>query len=146
MTKERHEVSTQKGQFNMADINGLVEAISGLTLLEAKQLKEALEEALGVTAATGGGMMMMAGGGAAAAAAPAEEVEEQTEFDVVLKDVGPKKINVIKALRAITNLGLKEAKEQVESAPVTVLEQVNKDAADDARKQLEEAGAVVEIK
>jgi large subunit ribosomal protein L7/L12 len=131
----------------MADINGLVEAISGLTLLEAKQLKEALEEALGVTAATGGGMMMMAGGGAgAAAAAPAEEVEEQTEFDVVLKDVGPKKINVIKALRAITNLGLKEAKEQVESAPVTVLEQVNKDAADDARKQLEEAGAVVEIK
>jgi large subunit ribosomal protein L7/L12 len=64
----------------------------------------------------------------------------------VLKDVGPKKINVIKALRAITNLGLKEAKEQVESAPVTVLEQVNKDAADDARKQLEEAGAVVEIK
>jgi large subunit ribosomal protein L7/L12 len=129
----------------MADINGLVEAISGLTLLEAKQLKEALEDALGVTAAVGG-PMMMAGGGAAAAAAPAEEVEEQTEFDVVLKDVGPKKINVIKALRAITNLGLKEAKDQVEAAPVTVLEQVNKEAADDARKQLEEAGAVVEVK
>ena len=131
----------------MADINGLVEAISGLTLLEAKQLKEALEKELGVTAAVGGGMMMMAGAGAgAAAAAPAEEVEEQTEFDVVLKDVGPKKINVIKALRAITNLGLKEAKDQVEAAPVTVLEQVNKEAADDARKQLEEAGAVVEVK
>ena len=131
----------------MADIKGLVDAISGLTLLEAKQLKEALEETLGVTAAMGGGMMMMAGnGGAAAAAAPAEEEEPQTEFDVVLKDVGPKKINVIKALRAITNLGLKEAKEQVESAPVTVLEQVNKEAADDARKQLEEAGAVVEVK
>jgi large subunit ribosomal protein L7/L12 len=96
----------------MADINGLVEAISGLTLLEAKQLKEALEDALGVTAAVGGGMMMpMGGAGAATAAAPAEEVEEQTEFDVVLKDVGPKKINVIKALRAITNLGLKEVKE-----------------------------------
>src|SRR5262245_52897062 len=125
----------------MADINGLVEAISGLTLLEAKQLKEALEEALGVTAAVGGGMMMVAGGaaagGAAAAVAPEDE-EPQTEFDVVLKDVGPKKINVIKALRAITNLGLKEAKDQVESAPVTVLEQVNKEAADDARKQLEE--------
>jgi len=130
----------------MADINGLVEAISGLTLLEAKQLKEALEEALGVTAAVGGGMVMSMGAGAATAAAPAEEDEPQTEFDVVLKDVGPKKINVIKALRAITNLGLKEAKDQVEAAPVTVLEQVNREAADDARKQLEEAGAVVEIK
>jgi large subunit ribosomal protein L7/L12 len=130
----------------MADIKGLVEAIGSLTLLEAKQLKEALEESLGVTAAVGGGMMMPMGAGAAVAAGPAEEEEPQTEFDVVLKDVGPKKINVIKALRAITNLGLKEAKEQVESAPVTVLEQVNKDAADDARKQLEEAGAVVEIK
>jgi large subunit ribosomal protein L7/L12 len=129
----------------MADIKGLVEAIGSLTLLEAKQLKEALEESLGVTAAVGGGMMM-ASAGAAVAAGPVEEEEPQTEFDVVLKDVGPKKINVIKALRAITNLGLKEAKEQVESAPVTVLEQVNKEAADDARKQLEEAGAVVEVK
>lgn len=129
----------------MADIHGLVEAISGLTLLEAKQLKEALEEALGVTAAVGGGVMM-ASASTAVAAGPVEEEEPQTEFDVVLKDVGPKKINVIKALRAITNLGLKEAKEQVESAPVTVLEQVNKEAADDARKQLEEAGAVVEVK
>ena len=129
----------------MADIKGLVEAISSLTLLEAKQLKEALEENLGVTAAVGGGMMM-ASAAAAAPTGPVEEEEPQTEFDVVLKDVGPKKINVIKALRAITNLGLKEAKEQVESAPVTVLEQVNKDVADDARKQLEEAGAVVEVK
>jgi len=128
----------------MADIKGLVEAIGSLTLLEAKQLKEALEESLGVTAAVGG--PMMASAATAVAVGPAEEEEPQTEFDVVLKDVGPKKINVIKALRAITNLGLKEAKEQVESAPVTVLEQVNKDAADDARKQLEEAGAVVEIK
>jgi large subunit ribosomal protein L7/L12 len=127
----------------MADIQGLVEAIGSLTLLEAKDLKEALEEALGVTAAVGGGMMMAATPGVAVAA---EEVEEQTEFDVILKDIGPKKINVIKALRAITNLGLKEAKEQVESAPVTVMEQVGKDAAEDAKKQLEEAGAVVEVK
>ncbi len=126
----------------MADIQELVKAISELTLLEAKALKEALEEELGVEAATGGGMMMMAGGGGAAA----EEEEEQTEFDVVLKDIGPKKINVIKALRALTNLGLKEAKEQVESAPATVMEQVSKEAAEDAKNQLEEAGASVELK
>jgi large subunit ribosomal protein L7/L12 len=143
--QETLESHSTKGLSIMADIQGLVEAISGLTLLEAKELKEALEEALGVEAAVGGGMMMMAAG-AGAGAVIDEEIEEQTEFDVVLKDVGPKKINVIKALRAITNLGLKEAKEQVESAPVTVLEQVGKDAADDARKQLEEAGAVVEVK
>jgi large subunit ribosomal protein L7/L12 len=127
----------------MADIQGLVEAIGSLTLLEAKDLKEALEEALGVEAASGGGMMMMAG---AAAGGAVEEAEVQTEFDVVLKDIGPKKINVIKALRALTSLGLKEAKEQVESAPVTVMEQVGKDAAEDAKKQLEEAGAVIEVK
>lgn len=130
----------------MANINELVEAISNLTLLEARQLKEALEETLGVQAAVGGGMMMASAPAAGGAVAVAEEVEEQTEFDVVLKDVGPKKINVIKALRAITNLGLKEAKDQVEAAPVTVLEQVNKETADAARKELEEAGAVVEIK
>lgn len=127
----------------MADIQGLVEAIGSLTLLEAKDLKEALEEALGVEAASGGGMMMMAG---PAAGGAVEEAEVQTEFDVVLKDIGPKKINVIKALRALTSLGLKEAKEQVESAPVTVMEQIGKDSAEDAKKQLEEAGAVVEIK
>jgi large subunit ribosomal protein L7/L12 len=105
----------------MADIQGLVEAIGSLTLLEAKELKEALEEALGVTAASGGGMIVAGPAAGGAGAAVAEEEEEKTEFDVILKDVGPKKINVIKALRAITNLGLKEAKEQVESAPVTVL-------------------------
>jgi large subunit ribosomal protein L7/L12 len=126
----------------MADIQELVKSISELTLLEAKELKEALEEELGVEAATGGGMMMMAGGGGAAA----EEQEEQTEFDVVLKEIGPKKINVIKALRTLTSLGLKEAKEQVESAPVTVMEQVSKEAAEDAQTQLEEAGASVELK
>lgn len=130
----------------MADIQSLVDQISGLTLLQAKELKEALEDKLGVKAAVGGAMMMagpVAGGGAAA---PAEEVEEQTEFDVILKEVGPNKINVIKVVRALTNLGLKEAKELVEGAPSTVMEQVGKDAAADAKKQLEETGAVIEVK
>lgn len=126
----------------MADIQALVEQIGGLTLLEAKDLKEALEEALGVTAASGGGGMMMA----AAAAGPVEEEEEQTEFDVILKEIGAKKINVIKAVRGLTSLGLKEAKELVEGAPSTIMEQIGKDSADDAKKQLEEAGAVVEVK
>jgi large subunit ribosomal protein L7/L12 len=128
----------------MADIEKLVEEISALTLLEASQLKTALEDKLGVKAASGGGMMMMAG--PAAAAAPVEEVEEQTEFNVILKDVGPKKIDVIKIVRALTNLGLKEAKELVEGAPSTVLEQISKDAAADAKKKLEEVGAGVELK
>lgn len=134
----------------MADIAKLVEEISSLTLLEASELKKALEETLGVEAAVGGGMPMMMPGMAMAAggdaAAPAAEEEEQTEFDVVLKDVGPKKINVIKAVRALTNLGLKEAKEVVEGAPSTVMEQVGKDAAEEAKKALEEAGATAELK
>lgn len=129
----------------MADIQGLVEQISELTLLEAKELKEALEEALGVEAATGGGMMMMAAG-AGAAAAPAEEEEEKTEFDVVLTEVGAKKIEVIKVVRALTNLGLKEAKDLVEGAPNNVLEAVGKDSAEDAKKKLEEVGAKVDVK
>jgi len=129
----------------MADISNLVEQISGLTLLEAKELKEALEEALGVEAAVGGGMMMMAAGAGVPGAA-ADEEEEQTEFDVILKEIGPKKINVIKAVRGLTSLGLKEAKELVEGAPSTVMEQIGKDAAEDAKKSLEEAGAVVEVK
>lgn len=127
----------------MADIAKLVEEIASLTLLEASELKTALEDKLGVKAAVGGGMMMAAG---PAAAAPAEEVEEQTEFNVILKDAGPKKIDVIKAVRAITNLGLKEAKDLVEGAPQTVVEQVSKDAANDAKSKLEAAGAVVEMK
>jgi large subunit ribosomal protein L7/L12 len=126
----------------MADIQALVEQIGGLTLLEAKDLKEALEEALGVEAATGGGGMMMMAGPAAAA----EEEEEQTEFDVILKEIGAKKINVIKAVRGLTSLGLKEAKELVEGAPSTIMEQIGKDSAEDAKKQLEDAGAVVEVK
>ncbi len=128
----------------MADLDKLVEELSALTILEAADLKKKLEDAWGVEAAAGGGMMMMAPG--AAAAADAEPEEEQTEFDLILKEIGPKKINVIKAIRGITPLGLKEAKELVESAPATVLEEVSKDMAEDGKSKLEEAGAVVELK
>ncbi len=129
----------------MADLDKLVEELSALTILEAADLKTKLEEAWGVEAASGGGMMMMAPG-MAMAGAEAEPEEEKTEFDVVLKEIGPKKINVIKAIRGITPLGLKEAKELVESAPATVLEEVSKDLAEDGKSKLEEAGAVVELK
>ena len=129
----------------MADLEKLVEEPSGLTILEAADLKTKLEEAWGVEAAVGGGMMMMAPG-AGAAVAEAEPEEEKTEFDLVLKEIGPKKINVIKAIRGITPLGLKEAKELVESAPATVLEEVSKDTAEEGKSKLEEAGAVVELK
>lgn len=125
----------------MADLEKIVEELSSLTLLEAAELKTMLEEKWGVTAAApmAGGMMMMAPGGAAV------EEEEKTEFNVVLKDIGPKKIEVIKAVRQLTDLGLKEAKDLVEGAPQTVLEAVTKDAAADAKAKLEEAGAVVEL-
>ncbi|MBX7252985.1 MAG: 50S ribosomal protein L7/L12 [Candidatus Promineofilum sp.] len=130
----------------MADLDKIVQELSGLTLLEAAELTKKLEEAWGVSAAApmAMGMMpgMMAGGGAAA---PAEEVEEQTEFSVKLKDIGPKKIEVIKAVRTLTNLGLKEAKDAVEGLNV-ILEAVTKEQAADAKKALEEAGAVVEVK
>lgn len=129
----------------MADLDKLVEELSGLTILEAADLKTKLEEAWGVEATVGGGMMMMAPG-AGGAVADAEPEEEKTEFDLVLKEIGPKKINVIKAIRGITPLGLKEAKELVESAPATVLEEVSKDTADEGKSKLEEAGAVVELK
>ncbi len=128
----------------MADLDKLVEDLSALTILEAADLKKKLEDAWGVEAAAGGGMMMMAPG--AGAVAEAEPEEEKTEFDLVLKEIGPKKINVIKAIRGITPLGLKEAKELVESAPATVLEEVSKDLAEDGKSKLEEAGAVVELK
>lgn len=131
----------------MADLAKIVDDLSALTILEAAELKTMLEEKWGVTAATGGGMMMMGGmPGAGAPAAPAEPVEEQTEFTVILKEAGPKKINVIKVVRTLTSLGLKEAKELVEGAPQTVLEAVSKDAAADAKKKLEEESAVVEVK
>jgi large subunit ribosomal protein L7/L12 len=132
----------------MANLEKIVEDLSVLTILEAAELKKLLEEKWGVEAAVGGGMMMaapgmMAAGGAGAAV---EEEEEKTEFDVVLADVGPKKINVIKTVRALTGLGLKEAKELVEGAPSNVMEAVSKDSAEEAKKKLEEDGAKVEIK
>jgi len=133
----------------MADIEKLAEEIAGLTLLEASELKTKLEDMLGVEAASGGGMMMMGGGmpmAGGAGAAAEDEGEDPTEFNVVLTDVGPKKINVIKAVRALTDLGLKEAKEVVEGAPSTILEEVGKDIAEDAKSKLEEAGAKAEVK
>ncbi len=132
----------------MADLAKLVDELSALTILEASELKKMLEEKWGVTAASGGGMMMMAGA-MAAAGAPAEEaapVEEQTEFNVIITDVGPKKINVIKAVRQVTNLGLKEAKDLVETANAVVLEAVSKEKAAEAKTVLEAEGAVVAIK
>jgi large subunit ribosomal protein L7/L12 len=130
----------------MADLNGLVEQLSALTILEASELKKMLEEKWGVTAASGGGMMMMASAAPAAAAVAAEPVEEQTEFNVIIADVGPKKINVIKAVRQVTNLGLKEAKDLVETANALVLEAVSKDKANEAKTVLEAEGAKVDIK
>lgn len=132
----------------MADLQKLVDELSALTILEASELKKMLEEKWGVTAASGG-MMMMAGAmpGAGAAAPAAEEPkEEQTEFNVILKEIGPNKINVIKVVRQLTNLGLKEAKDLVEGAPSTVLEAVSKEKAAEAKKALEDEKAVVEIK
>lgn len=131
----------------MADIAKLVEELSALTVLEASELKTALEDAWGVEASSGGGMMMAAAPAAAAGGAAAEPEEEKTEFTVVLTDVGPKKINVIKAVRALnSNLGLAEAKGLVDATPATILEDVGKDAAEDAKKKLEEEGAKIEIK
>lgn len=126
----------------MAELEKLVEELSELTILEAAELKTMLEEKWGVTAASGMPMMMAA----AANGDAAEEEEEQTEFDVILADIGPKKINVIKAVRALTSLGLREAKELVESAPSTVLEQISKEAAGDAKGKLEAEGAKVDLK
>jgi large subunit ribosomal protein L7/L12 len=127
----------------MADLEMIVEEISKLTLLEAADLVKQLEEKLGVSAAAPVAMaaMPMAGG-----AAQAEEEEEQTEFDVVIKEIGPKKIQVIKAVRQLTSLGLREAKELVDGAPSVVMEAVSKEAAEDAKSALEEGGAVVELK
>lgn len=129
----------------MADLQKLVEELSALTVLEAAELKKKLEEAWGVTASVPMAMAAMPMMGSAAPAA-AEPVEEQTEFTVVLKDIGPKKIEVIKVVRALTNLGLKEAKELVEGAPSNVMEAVSKEIAADAKGKLEGAGAVIEVK
>ncbi|WP_135468245.1 50S ribosomal protein L7/L12 [Crenalkalicoccus roseus] len=128
----------------MADLAKLVEELSSLTVLEAAELSKMLEEKWGVSAAAPVAMAAApAAGGAAAAAAPAEE---KTEFTVVLAKAGDKKINVIKEIRTITGLGLKEAKDLVEGAPKTVKEGVSKDEAEKIRKVLEENGATVEIK
>lgn len=125
----------------MADLQKLVDDLSALTVIEAAELSKLLEEKWGVSAAAP--VAVAAAGPAAAAAAPAEE---QTEFTVILADAGDKKINVIKEVRAITGLGLKEAKDLVEGAPKTVKEGVSKDEAGKIKKQLEEAGAKVDIK
>jgi len=131
----------------MADLNTIVDQLGALTVLEAVELKKLLEDKWGVQASAG--FAMPAGMGAAAApaaAAPAAPVEEQTEFTVVLKDVGAKKIDVIKVVRQLTPLGLKEAKELVDGAPSTILENVTKEAAAEAKKKFEEVGAGVEVK
>ena len=126
----------------MADLEKLYEELSALTLLEAAELKQLLEDRWGVSAAAPVAMAGMMPGMAAAE----EEVEEQTEFDVVLKDHGAKKIQVIKAVRALTDLGLKEAKGVVEDTPSTILEAVSKEAAEEAKAKLEAEGATVEVK
>jgi large subunit ribosomal protein L7/L12 len=127
----------------MADLEAIKEQLDGLTLVEASELVKMLEEAWGVSAAA---PVAMAAMGAAGGGEAAEDAEEQTEFDVVLTDVGAKKINVIKAVRSLTNLGLKEAKEVVEGAPSTILSAVSKEAADEAKESLEAEGASVDLK
>ena len=128
----------------MADLQQLEEQIVGLSLLDAAQLVKKLEERLGVSAAAAAPVVVAGGGaGAGAAAAPAEE---KTEFAVVQKEVGANKINVIKAVREVTSLGLKEAKDLVDGAPKTVKEGVSKDEAENIKKKFAEAGATVEVK
>jgi large subunit ribosomal protein L7/L12 len=128
----------------MADLQQLEEQIVGLSLLDAAQLVKKLEERLGVSAAAAAPVVMA--GGAAGAAAGAAPAEEKTEFTVTLKDVGSNKINVIKAVREVTNLGLKEAKDLVDGAPKTVKEGVTKEEAENIKKKFADAGATVEVK
>jgi large subunit ribosomal protein L7/L12 len=126
----------------MADINAIAEQIQGLTLLEASQLVKMLEEKLGVSAAAAAPMVAAGGGGAAAAPV----VEEKTEFSVILTAAGANKINVIKAVREVTSLGLKEAKDLVDGAPKPIKEGVNKDEAEAIKKKFVDVGASVEVK
>jgi large subunit ribosomal protein L7/L12 len=128
---------------NMADLQQLEESIVGLSLLEAAELVKKLESRLGVSAAAAAPVMVAGGGAAAGGAAPAEE---KTEFTVVLKEVGANKINVIKAVREVTSLGLKEAKDLVDGAPKNIKEGVSKDEAETIKKKFAEAGATVEVK
>ena len=127
----------------MADLQALEDQIVGLSLLDAAALVKKLEERLGVSAAAAAPVMVAGGGAGAAAAAPAEE---KTEFTVILKDVGANKINVIKAVREVTSLGLKEAKDLVDGAPKPVKEGVSKEEAETIKKKFTEAGATVEVK
>jgi large subunit ribosomal protein L7/L12 len=129
----------------MADINAIADQIQGLTLLEASQLVKLLEEKLGVSAAAAA-PMMAAGGAASGAAAAAAPVEEKTEFTVVLTAAGANKINVIKAVREVTSLGLKEAKDLVDGAPKPIKEGISKDEAEAIKKKFVDAGATVEVK
>jgi large subunit ribosomal protein L7/L12 len=126
----------------MADINAIADQIQGLTLLEASQLVKMLEEKLGVSAAAAAPVAVAAAGGAAAAPA----VEEKTEFNVILTGAGANKINVIKAVREVTSLGLKEAKDLVDGAPKPIKEGVSKDEAEAIKKKFTDAGATVEVK
>jgi large subunit ribosomal protein L7/L12 len=129
----------------MAAIETMMEEIKGMTVLELNELVKALEEEFGVSAAAAA-PVMVAGGAPGAGAGGDEAAEEKTEFDVMLNSIGDKKINVIKAVREVTSLGLKEAKELVESAPAAIKEGVNKDEAEEIKKKFEAAGAQVEIK
>jgi len=144
MTRINGVVTGKIGEITMADLQQLEESIVALSLMEAAQLVKKLEERLGVSAAAAAPVMMAGGGGGTAAgAAPAEE---KTEFTVVLKEVGANKINVIKAVREVTSLGLKEAKELVDGAPKNVKEGVSKEEAETIRKKFTDAGATVEVK
>ncbi len=129
-----------------AAVEQIISTIKGLTVLELADLVKALEKEFGVSAAVAVAAAPAAAGPAAGGAAPAAAAEEKTEFTVILKEIGPNKINVIKAVRELTTLGLKESKDLVEGAPKPVKEGINKDDAAAAKKKLEEAGAVVEIK
>jgi len=129
----------------MAQIEKLMDEIKGMTVLELNQLVKALEDEFGVSAAAAA-MPVMVAGAAAGAAAGGEQAEEKTEFDVILNSVGDKKINVIKVVREVTSLGLKEAKELVEAAPTKIKEGVSKDEAESVKAKFEDAGAQVEIK
>jgi large subunit ribosomal protein L7/L12 len=135
-------VTQAEAEYEMADLTRLVDDLSALTVIEAAELAKMLEERWGVSAAAPVAVAAAGGGAAAAAEAPAEK----TEFDVILAAIGEKKVNVIKEVRAITSLGLKEAKDLVEAAPKPVKEGVNKEEAAKIKKQLEDAGATVEIR
>jgi large subunit ribosomal protein L7/L12 len=139
-TANQHKIELKSGEIKMADLQQLEEQIVGLSLLDAAQLVKKLEERLGVSAAAAA-PVMVAGGGAAAAPA-----EEKTEFSVILTGAGANKINVIKAVREVTSLGLKEAKDLVDGAPKAIKENVSKEEAETIKKKFTEAGASVEVK